>query len=129
MQDLTFYLASTPPLPVPHLDVHILQIDTEAGSTRSYTGLSRTPETWIPFGQDRLREVGHSVDGGVFQALPFIQCAVALVRTRLRSTANSLAVLCCHSTTETLQCRSFDEEVPADHVAGISIWLGGLYAR
>jgi len=43
-----------------------------AGSTRSYTGLAlpRPLETRIPFGQDRLREVDHSVDGGVFQALP-----------------------------------------------------------
>ena len=72
MRDLTFYLANTPPPLVPRLDVHILQTDTEAGSTRSYTGLSRPPETRIPFGQDRLRKVGHSVDGGVFQALcPF----------------------------------------------------------
>ena len=50
MRDLTFYLANTPPLPVPRLDVHILQTDTEAGSTRSYTGLSHPPETRIPFG-------------------------------------------------------------------------------
>jgi len=28
MQDLTFYLANMPPLPVPHLDVHILQTDS-----------------------------------------------------------------------------------------------------
>jgi len=41
MPDLTFYLASTPPLLVPRLDVHVLQTDTEAGSTHSYTGLSR----------------------------------------------------------------------------------------
>ena len=70
MRDLTFYLVNTPPLPFPRLDVDILQTDTEAGSTRSYTGLSHPPETRIhvPFGQDRLREVGHSVDGGVFQA-------------------------------------------------------------
>jgi len=52
MPDLTFYLASTPPLLVPRLDVHVLQTDTEAGSTHSYTGLSRPPETRIPFGQD-----------------------------------------------------------------------------
>jgi len=87
MRDLTFYPANTPPLPVPRLDVHriLLQTDTEAGSTRSYTGLS--PETRISFGQDRLREVGHSVDGGVFQALP------RFVRSMCCSTrANTLAV-------------------------------------
>ena len=28
-----------------------------------------------------------------------------------------------HSTMETLQCKSFDEELPEDHVAG-RIWLG-----
>ena len=87
MRDLTFYLANMPPLPVPHLNVHILQTDTEAGSTRSYTGLSRPPETRIPFGQDRLREVGHSVDGGIFQALP------GFVRSMCCSTnANTLAI-------------------------------------
>ena len=26
MQDLTFYLANTPPLPVPHLDVNIIHV-------------------------------------------------------------------------------------------------------
>ena len=88
MQDLTFYLANTPPLPVPRLDIYILlQTDTEAGSTRSYTGLSRPPETRIPFGQDRLREVGHSVDGGVFQALPgFVRSMCCSPR------ANTLAI-------------------------------------
>ena len=72
MRDLTFYLAITPPLPVPRLDVHVLPSDTEAGSTHSYTSLSRPPETRIPFSQDLLREVGHghSVNGGIFQALP-----------------------------------------------------------
>ena len=131
MRDVTFYLPNMPPLPVPCIDVDILilQTDTEAGWTRSYTGLSRPPETRIPFGQDRLREVGHSVDGDIFQALPGFVCSMcsSTRRTRLRLTANSLAVLCCRSTTETLQCRSFDEELPADHVAGISIstiWLG-----
>ena len=30
-------------------------------------------------GQDRLTEVGHSIDGGIFQALRgFVQCAIAL---------------------------------------------------
>jgi len=85
MRDLTFCLANTPPLPVPRLDmldVHILQTDTEAGSTCSYTSLSRPPETRIPFGQDRLREVGHSVDGSVFQALPgFVRSMCCSIRT------------------------------------------------
>jgi len=52
MRDLTFYLANTPPLLVPRLDVHILQTYTEAGSACSYTGLSHPPETQISFGQD-----------------------------------------------------------------------------
>ena len=89
MQDLTFYLANTPPLPVPHIDadILILQTDTEAGWTHSYTGLSRPPETRIPFGQDQLREVGHSVDGGIFQALP------GFVRSMCSSTrVNTLAI-------------------------------------
>ena len=89
MRDLTFYLANTPQLPVPRIDVEILtlQTDTEAGWTRSYTGLSRPPETRIPFGQGRLREVGHSIDGGVFQALP------GFVRLMCSSTpANTLAI-------------------------------------
>jgi len=113
MRDLTFYLANTPPLLVSRLDVHILQTDTEAGSTRSYTSLSRPPETRIPFGQDQLREVGHSVDGGVFQALPGFVCSMCC-STHAKTLAidgKFLAVLCCHSTMETLQCRSFDEEL------------------
>ena len=83
MRDLTFYLANTPPLPFPRLDVDILQTDTEAGSTRSYTGLSHPPETQIPFGQDRLRVIGHRVDGGVSKHSPglSVQCAVALANT------------------------------------------------
>ena len=87
MRDLTFYLANTPPLPVPHLDVHILQTDTEAGSTRNYTGLSCPRETRIPFGQDRLREVGHSIDNGFFQAFPgFVHSMCCSTR------ANTLAI-------------------------------------
>ena len=94
MRDLTFYLANTPPLPVPRLDVHILQTDTEAGSTRSYTGLSRPPETRIPFGQDRLRKVGHSVDGGVFQALPGFVCSMCC-STRVNTLAIDSEFLSC----------------------------------
>ena len=85
MRDLTFCLANMPPLPVPRLDmldVRILQTDTVAGLTCSYTSLSCPPETRIPFGQDRLREVGHSVDGGVFQALPgFVRSMCCSIRT------------------------------------------------
>jgi len=56
------------------------QTDTEAGSTCSYTGLSHPPETQILFGQDRLREVGHSVDTAFSKHSPglSVQCAVAL---------------------------------------------------
>ena len=84
MRDLTFCLVNTPPLPVPRLDV---QTDTEAGSTRSYTSLSCPLETRIPFCQYRLREVGHNVDGSVFQALP------GFVRSMCCSThTNTLAI-------------------------------------
>ena len=55
MQDLTFYLANTPPLPVPPLDVDtgtLYYRQIEAGSTPVCFGFSRPPETQIPCGQD-----------------------------------------------------------------------------
>jgi len=63
-RNLTFYLAN--PLPGPCLDVDIgtLQTVTEAGLTPICLCFSCPP-----YGQDRLTEVGHSVDSGIFQAL------------------------------------------------------------
>ena len=71
MGDLTFYVVNTPPLPVPRLDVYIRMHyrPIEAGSTPVCLCFFRPPETRIPCGQDRLTEVGHSIDGSVFQAL------------------------------------------------------------
>ena len=65
MRDLTFYLANTPPLPGPHLgvDMGILQKLVRHRSAFASLVLQKLD------GQDRLTEVGHSVDGGVFQAL------------------------------------------------------------
>jgi len=67
MWDLTFYLANTLPLPVPHLDVDIGTLyyrPIEAADLPSLLILS----SWSPepqkLGQDRLTEVGHSVDSG-----------------------------------------------------------------
>ena len=80
MRDLTFYLVKMPPLPVPRLDVDIgrlLQTDRNS-STPVCLHFSRPPETQIPFGQDRLTEVGHSVDVSKhFSGFSF-QCAIAL---------------------------------------------------
>jgi len=68
-----FYLANTPPLPVPRLDVDIGTLYyyklIEASSTPVCLCFSCPPETQIPFGQDQLIEVGHSIDGSIFQAL------------------------------------------------------------
>ena len=61
MRDLTFYLANTPPLPVPRLDVNIAIGTLEAADLPSLLVQKLD-------GQDRLTEVGHSVDSGVFQA-------------------------------------------------------------
>ena len=72
MQDLTFYLVNTPPPLVPCLDVDrgtLYYRSIEAHSTPVCLRFSRPPETRTPFGQDRLTEVDHSIDGGVFQAL------------------------------------------------------------
>ena len=69
MRDLTFYLANTPPLPaVPRLDVDIgtlyyRQIEAADLSSLLFL-LSRSPEPQKLDGQDRLTEVGHSVDSG-----------------------------------------------------------------
>ena len=82
MRDLTFYLANTPPLPVPHLDVDIGTLyyrPIEAADLQSLLILSsRSPEPQKLDGQDRLTEVGHSVDSGISKqstGLSF-QCAV-----------------------------------------------------
>ena len=73
MRDLTFYLANTPPLPVPRLDVDIGTLyyynyrRIEAADLPSLLILS-SPEPQKLDGQDRLTKVGYSVDSGVFQA-------------------------------------------------------------
>ena len=69
MRDLTFYSVHMPPLPGPHLDV---DIGTLCYSRRSWfdtdwPSLLLSPQKLN--GQDRLTEVDHSVDGGIFQAL------------------------------------------------------------
>jgi len=61
MRDLTFNLANTPFLPGP-----CLNIDTELPRHRSsFASLVLQKLD----GQDRLTEIGHSVDGGISQAL------------------------------------------------------------
>ena len=57
---------------MPHLDIDIGTLyyrPVEAGLTPVCLRFSHPPETRIPCGQDQLTEVGHSVDGSVFQAL------------------------------------------------------------
>ena len=54
---------------------------SEAGLTLDWLHFSRPPEILIPFGQDRLTEVGHSIDSSVSKhsvGLSF-QCTVALI--------------------------------------------------
>ena len=64
MRDLTFYLANTPPLPVPRVrldvDITLYYRPIEAADLPSLLVQKLD-------GQDRLTEVGHSVDSGVFQ--------------------------------------------------------------
>ena len=75
MRDLTFYLANTPPLPVPRLDVDIGILYYRPIEAANLPSLLIQKLD----GQDQLTEVRHSVDSGVFQAsagLSF-QCAVA----------------------------------------------------
>jgi len=62
MRDLTFYLANTPPLPVPRLDVDITLYYRPIEAADLPSLLVQKLD-----GQDRLTEVGHSVDSGVFQ--------------------------------------------------------------
>ena len=64
MRDPTFYLANTPPLPVPRLDVDMETLycrPIEAANLPSLLILL-SPEPQKLDGQDRLTEVGHSVD-------------------------------------------------------------------
>ena len=74
MRNLTFYLVNTPPLLVPRLDVDIGTLyyykPIEAGSAPVCLCFSHPPETRIPIGQDRLTEVGHSIDGRHFPSTP-----------------------------------------------------------
>jgi len=54
---------------------------SEAGLTLDWLHFSCPPEILIPFGQDQLTEVGHSINSGVSRhsvVLSF-QCAVALI--------------------------------------------------
>ena len=68
MRDLTFYLANTPPLSVPRLDVDVGTLyygQIEAADLPSLLILSsRSPEPQKLDSQDRLTGVGHSVDSG-----------------------------------------------------------------
>jgi len=59
MRDLTFYLANTPPLPVPRLDVDITLYYRPIEAADLPSLLVQKLD-----GQDRLTEVGHSVDSG-----------------------------------------------------------------
>ena len=63
MRDLTFYLANTPPLLVPRLDVDITLYYRPIEAADLLSLLVQKLD-----GRDRLTEVGHSVDSGVFQA-------------------------------------------------------------
>ena len=70
MRDLTFYLAHTPPLPVPRVDVDtgtLYYRPIEAADLPSLLILS-SPKPQKLDGKDRLTEVGHHVDSGIFQA-------------------------------------------------------------
>ena len=62
-----YNVANTPPLPVPRLDVDIGTLYYRLTDQPSLLILS-SPEPQKLDGQDRLTEVGHSVDSGVFQA-------------------------------------------------------------
>ena len=64
MRDLTFYLTNTPPLPGPRLDVY-RPLQKLALHRSAFASLVLQK----PNGQDRLTEVGHSIDSGVLQAL------------------------------------------------------------
>ena len=115
MWDLIFYLVNTRPLLMPRQMLTCMLRPIEAGLTRSYTVLPLLPLQW------------HFPSS--LWVFPFNM--LQHLRTHLRSAANSLAVLwvltsflCCHSTTETWQCRSFNEELPEDHVAG-TLLVGG----
>ena len=66
MRDPTFYLANTPPLLVPRLDIDIGTLyyrPIEAANLPSLLILP-SPKPQKLDGQDRLTEIGHSVDSG-----------------------------------------------------------------
>ena len=63
MRDLTFYLANTPHIRVPRLDVDIVLYYRPIEAANLPSLLVQKLD-----GQDRLTEVGHSVHSGVSQA-------------------------------------------------------------
>jgi len=74
MRDLTFYLVNTPSLPGPRLDVDIGILQTLVRHRSVFASLVLQKLD----GQDRLTEVGHSVDGSVFQAICGFVLSIAL---------------------------------------------------
>ena len=138
-----------PPLPVPRLDVELGTLyyrPIETGLAPVCLQFSCPPETRTPFVQDRLTEVGHSIDGNVFQALcGFVfQCAIALILLTnifaidgefLSCSVNTGFFSCIATPPWTWQCtwcRSFDKELPEDHVVifdRITINGWGAYVR
>ena len=132
MWDLTFYLANTPPLLGPRLDVDI--------GTLNYRLLQKLVRHWSAFASLVLQkvngqtEVGDSVDGGVFQALHGFVFQHAIALTPLADTLVIVGELLSWSVDAgfvralllpwrhwTWQCRSFNEKSFA--------MVGGAYLR
>jgi len=74
MWDLTFYLVNMPSLLGPRLDVDIGILQTLVRHRSIFASLVLQKLD----GQDRLTEVGHSVDGSIFQALRGFVLSIAL---------------------------------------------------
>jgi len=119
MRDLTFYLANTPPLPVPCLDVDIGTLyyrPIEAADLPSLLILSsRSLEPQKLNGQDQLTEVGHSVDSRL--VLSMCCCWLTPLANTLAIDGEFLSwsmdagfVLALPQGPWTWQCRSFDED-------------------
>ena len=119
MRDLTFYLANTPPLPVPRLHVDIGTLYYRAIEAADLPSLlilsSRSPKPQKLDGQDWLTEVGHSVDSGFVLStcccwlIPLVNTLV-IDSEFLSCSMDAGFVLALPRGPWTWQCRSFNED-------------------
>jgi len=132
MRDLTFYLANTPPLPVPRLDIGIgtlLQTDRSCQSALATNSVvPQGPETRWSRSTDRGWPQRRQRHFQAFRGFVLSMCCCWLTplanTLNLRSTANSLAVL--WTLASFLRCHELDSVgVSTNIIFGRMAMVGG----